>query len=373
MLLPSSDLPPGFKWPMKRYLFPVLLLVLAGLGLAVAARPTRPRLLARVEGKVLTPPTGQDGWIAWLEENGGEARLVVTRKRESHPRVALAGVGLSGLAVVENFAFLTTTGEAETGGPRARLLRVDLRDGKSETLALLAKPADQLTCGGGWLCWRETREAALPGVPFVAAGAPLTVIRASPEDGKRSHIVATVLGQGSDSGNQVELLGIAAGYAYWLQRVQGGLVGSTLIQRAELPDGSPEAVTREPGRRTAALTEGALLWTAPSLEAAEPNHFSAVKRRALEGSDIQVIADWLTSDAVVLTSRTDAYVQERNRLCRLGGQRGQQHVQYKGPPRVLTARLLDDEEYLVMRSGGSLLVAKRPLTLRARVRNLLWR
>lgn len=350
-----------------------VLLILAAMALLVTTWPVRPRPLAHVQGKVLSPPTGDEGWVAWLDGDPDEGRLVAARRPGATARVILTGAGLSGLAVAGHAAFLTRTEEPASGNPRTSLLRVDLRDGASQMLAEVPRGADETVSGEGWLCWREDREAALPEVPFVVAAAPLTAVRACPEAADDIRTLAVITGEASPAAAHVELLGIVRQNAYWLERSGVGRSASTVIRRAALPDGQPEAVVREQGRRSAVLTEDALLWTAPSLEAAAPSQSAAVKRRPFGESDAKVIADWLSPDGVLLASHGGVYVQERYRLWRLGGERGRQRVLFEGPGGVVTGRVLGDQQYLVMRSGRPVVVATRPLTWWARARALLRR
>ncbi|UCC67346.1 MAG: hypothetical protein JSV79_09440 [Armatimonadota bacterium] len=356
---------------MKRYLLPaVLLLAVIGLAYLAVFRSARPRVLARVEGELLSPPSGNGRWVAWLEGDSQEARLVVARRHRDRPRVAFSAAGLSGLAVAGDSAFLTRTTEAAGGEPEVSLLRVDLSGGAAEEVGRIERSARQIVWGDGWLCWREYWEAALPDVSFVVAAAPLTVVRACREDGRDLHTLDAVTAGGRDSGDHLELIGIASQHAYWLDRRAAGDVDSTAIRRIALPDGRPQVLAREPGRRTAALSRRALFWSAPSLEAAEPMQFASVKRLRLDDPETKVIADWLDSRVAVLASETDAYAQGRHWLWRLGDGRGKQRHLCGVAAGQGGAVVLGDEEYLVIRSAGGLSVARRPLTCSARVRTV---
>jgi len=356
---------------MRRHLpAAVVLLVVVGLGYLAAVHSARPRVVARVDGRLLSPPSGQGQWVGWLEGEAQKGRLVAGRRRGGRTRIAFSSAGLSGLAVVGDSAFLSEATQAETGATEVSLLRVDLADGTSEKLVELARSADQIVAGDGWLCWHEYWEAGLPGVDFVVAAAPLNVVRACPETGGSVSTLAVLRADPLQMADRPELVGISDGHAYWLERQLAGGLESTVVRRAAVADGEPETLLRERGRRTAALSSQALLWTAPSLEAAEPMTFAAVKRMGLEGGEPRVIADWLSPQTRVLASEANAYAQGREWLWGLGMSRDEQRPLREGPGGIATGVVLGDQEYLVIRSAGGYAIARRPITWWARVRGL---
>jgi hypothetical protein len=346
------------------------LLVVCGLGYLAAVQSARPRVIARVDGRVLSPPSGQGRWVAWLEGEAQKGHLVAARRRGGGARIAFSAAGMSGLAVAGNSAFLSRAANAEGGVTEISLLRVDLADGTSEELAPLGRSADQIVSGDGWLCWHEYWEAGVPGVDFVVAAAPLDAVRACPETGGSVSTLAVLRADPLEVADRPELVGIADGHAYWLERrfVRG--METSVIRRAALPDGEPETVAQERGRRTAALSSEALLWTAPSLEAGEPSQHATVKRMELDGGEPLVIADWLEPRASVLTSDGRAYAQGGSWLWRLGTSREEQRPLCSAPPGMVTAGISGDQEYFVIRASGGLSIARRPLTWWARVRGL---
>ncbi len=364
---------------MKRRLLAVaVLLAVAGAVTIAAVRSVRPRVLSEVEGWVLSPPTGSDRWVAWLEGDEAECRLMAARRHGGRARVALTGRVLSGLAVTGDSAFVTRADEPEGDEAGASLLRVDLRTGTSEVLARLTTGAQskldcrQIAFGDGWLCWREEREAALPEVPFVVAAAALTVLRARSTNGVDDvHTLAIVSARPRGGKGQTELVGIAGAQAYWLERRTSGSSETTVLRRVALPRGEPETLIREAGRRAAVLTQDALVWTAASLEGAEASQFLAVKQRSLRNGAVKVIADWLSTSGELQASRDEVYVQGRSWLWRLGSERGEQRRLRRCPGGFVTARVVGDEQYLVLRSRDGLAVAARPLTWWSRIRSFI--
>jgi hypothetical protein len=356
---------------MRRHLpAAAVLLVVVGLGYLAAVRSARPRVIARVDGRVLSPPSGEGQWVGWLEGDAQKGRLVAARRRGGRARIAFSSAGLSGLALVGDSAFVSKTTKGEGGATEISLLRVDLADGTSAELVALGRSADQIVAGDGWLCWHEYWEAGLPGVDFVVAAAPLNVVRACPEAGGSVSTLAVLRADPLQVADRPKLVGIRDGRAYWLERRLAGGLENTVIRRAAVAGGEPETLLRERGRRTAALSSQALLWTAPSLEAAEPAGFAAVKRMGLDGGEPRVIGDWLEPGTTVLASDANAYAQGREWLWRLGMSREGQRPLHEAPRGLVTAAILGDQEYFVIRSAGGLAIARRPLTWWARVRGL---
>ncbi len=296
---------------------------------------------------------------------------MAARRHGGKARAVLAGAGLSGLVVVEDSAFVTQAEDAGRGGSEVRLLRVDLRDGSSEEVAALTYGAAQMVWGDGWLCWREERGGALPGVEFVAAAAPVTVMQSRQEGREGIETLAVLPARQAGAARQVELIGVAGGHLYWLEG-EAALEGRmTVVRRAALPKGEAEVLVREEGRRRAVLTADRLVWTAPSREAAETNLFAAVRVGGLDGSEARVVGDWLNVEGSLLTSEGKVYVQTREWLWLIGDERGEQRVLRKAPRGLVTATAVGDEEYAVVRMGGGLAVARQPLTWWARVRGVL--
>ena len=117
------------------------------------------------------------------------------------------------------------------------------------------------------MCWREEREAALPEVPFVVAAAPLTVLRVLSRNGSDDvRTLAVMVGRPGEGKGRAEIVGVAEAEVYWLERGRSESSETTVLRRVALPEGKPETLISEAGRRAAALTPDALVWTAPSLE-----------------------------------------------------------------------------------------------------------
>lgn len=344
----------------------------AGLVALGASRWGRLRVVAAVKGAMVAPPAGEGRWVAWVEGDRGETRLMVLPRYRGRPAVALTAAALSGLAVEGDAAYLTRSAAREGGRVRAELVRVRLPRGTPTVIAALNRRASQIAYGDGWLCWREDYEAGLPGVPFVAAAAPLTVVRARQESGGSVRVVAVVSGAevGPASGD-LELLGVMGESAYWVERAPVAGVAATVVHRARLPGGKAETVVREEGWRTVALGKDMLVWTAPSLEADRPDGVSAVKQDRLDGSGVKVIADWLGPSAAVMVTGAGIFAQDRYLLWKLGSERGQQRVIAQGPGWFSLSRIAGDEQYLIVESKAGTQVARRPVTWWARVRSLL--
>lgn len=351
---------------MKRYIgAAVLLAVLAAATVGVAAHWSGPRTVAHVRGVLATSLLPGEEWVVWLERGEGETRLTAAPVTGGEAKTVLSGQ-LSGLAVSGNSAFVSRT--TDTG---AELLGVGLPEGETQRLLSLARPADQIVRGAGWLCWRERAAQPLAGVPFVAAAAPLNVVRARRDTGEDVTTLAAVLERGAGAAAALELVGIAEGCAYWLERAEEGVTSSTAVRRMALPDGEIETIAREEGRRTAALGPDAVLWTGPSLEAASAGHLASVKRRPLAGADVEIVGDWLSADAAVMSAGERAYAQEETRVWALSADRRKQRVVWRAPRPIRGAAVAGGKQYLVIGSGGAATISARGLTWWGRVRSLL--
>lgn len=348
---------------MRRRSATIAVLFLAAVLLCLTVlRASRPRTLARLEGRPLTPPVGERGRIAWLEGSAGKARLVMLR--DTHRSVALERASLSGLAVAGDTAYVSAS-----EGDGEKLLRLNLNTGKVETVARLTGRVDQIVQGEGWVVWGESRGGDLPGAPFVVAAEALTALRARQEEGGATTTLAVLRGEADELG-EVRLLGIAEGRIYWLEHHQG-VTRTTLVRRASLPAGNPETVASETGTRSAALGGGLLAWTAPSREAAEPSAFSAVLERPLAGGQARVIGDWVGARAELAVSGKAVYAREQRRLWRLEGELGDQQSIRSAIPGEVICSIVGNNEYAVVRRGSSYEVVTSPLTWGASLRGLL--
>jgi hypothetical protein len=330
-------------------------------------RSGRPKLLASVEGRLIGLPTGQGRWVAWLEHDGSESRLIAPG-RYWGTRPVLAGPRLSGLAVGGRTAFVTRPKETEQSAPAAELLQVDLTGGSPEVVVDLHHPADQMAWGEGWLCWLERRESAVPAAPFLVAAEPVSVVRACRDTGGQVSTIAVLPSSSVSMGPEVDLVGVADGQVYWVERLASRRGLTTLVRRAPASGGPPITLVREEGDQTAVLLEGDLVWTAHSAEAAQPHAFAAVKRSRLDGTTARVIGDWLGNRGTLLVGDGGAYFQEPSRLWRLGAGPGSQRVQHRESRSVAQASAVSDTEYLVLWHSGGRAIASRPLTWWARVR-----
>jgi hypothetical protein len=304
---------------------------------------------------------------------------MVVGRSGGRAKVLLKSAGLSGLAADGGAAYVTRAAadQSQAGGSSTRtpyeLLAVSLSGGATRKLADLSEAADQIVSSQGWLAWRKSREPALPRVPFVAAAAPVTVIRAVAREGGTPRVIAVLGGEQTVRRGGLELLGVAGDSAYWCERNRTPEGERTAIRRAPCSGGPAETLIEEDGSRRAALDGDVLIWTAPSLEAGNPAAFSSVKRMELGKPGVAVIGDWLDSGTILLLSNGRAYAQDRGSLWRLSAKREEQTRLYEGPPRLAYPRAIGDEEFMFMQLDRGTALAKRPLTLWARVRSAVWR
>jgi len=352
------------KWNL---LGAVVLILVAGVAALAILGYARPHVVAEVQGKLLAPPAGDGSWVAWLEGNEDQAHLVAVRRGAARARTVLVAPGLSGLAVHRDSAFVMRRDPAA----KITLLRVRLSDGAAQPLGEAPWPAEQMACDGEWLLWREERAAGLAGVPFVIAASPLTVLRARPVSADTVSTMLVLAGESPTRPRRVSLVGVQGGRAYWVERERRRTGVETVVHRVTLPTGHPEQVLREAGESSVALRPNCLLWTAPSVEAAEPMQYAALKRRTLDSAHDDVIGDWLLAGATVLASDAGIYVQDRERLWRLGNGRQDERSLMTGPGGLVATHVAGDQQYAATRLGDRLVILRRPLTWWARLRSLV--
>lgn len=353
---------------MRRYLI-VAALIAAGLVCVRLFLSARPRVLAVLDGSARSRLAMSGRWLVWLESDEQESRLMIVPRRGGRSRAVLRSPRLSGLAVGDDTAYVSRS--PGPGGRRAGLLAVSLRTGAAKALAELPEEADEIVCSGRWIAWRRLRQPSLSGIPFLAAAAPMTAIRATPVEGGSINIVAVLRGEASSRSEDIRLLGVTGDSVYWHERHRARPADQTLIRHASCAGAGTETVVTEAGSRSAALAGDVLAWTAPSLEAGSPSSFAAVKRMVLGRPGFQVIADWLDPGVMpMLTATGRAYAQERGSLWRLGDRREAQRRLFTGPTQVVSPVVSDHEQFMFLRRRSQTVVAKRPLSLWARVRSL---
>lgn len=351
---------------LKKLLLLVVLIPLAALVSFALLHSADLRYVAAVRGNLVSLAAG-GGWIAWVEREDGEARLVAVRHGSDHARVLLTAPQLSGLAVSHESAYVTRSHRAEHGQVSAELLRVDLTSGHAEGLASVPWPAEEIAAGEAFVCWREHRGPALPKVRFVAAAAPVDVIRAYDPRAADVRTLAVIPGSPGPSSDEVRLIQTAGECLYWLERRGGPAGRETLIQRMSLVDGRSGTLAREPGMRHAVIAGDAILWTTASLEAPAQRSYSAVMRLFFGDSVPHAIADWLGSSGELEASDGVVYFRERTRLWRLGDARGEQRASARAVPGAVGSQIVGDVEYTFVRTRPGLTLATRPLTWRARL------
>jgi len=283
--------------------------------------------------------------------------------------VLLSGSGITALVVDGDSIVIAR----ERGKGQSVVTCLDLREGKQRELGATHGRVLQLVAGDGTVSWIEERLPALPAARFVAAAGPMTAIRSLP--GKKAP-AATVAVLRPDvptprKGGRpaVELLGIGSGRVFWLERRDGAHV--TVVRRSSLTGGEVETIVTEPGMQEATLLSDALLWTGYSLEAALSQSRRAVKRQALTGNRPRAVADWIGPEAMLFGSAQRAYAEDKEVLWRLGRSREEQRAVATSAGLVEQARVVEDEQYLLMRDAQGRFIAKRPLSWWARMRQLL--
>jgi len=362
----------------------VTLLVVIGLAWLAYRESGRARVVGEPSGAgaQLMLPTGQGGTVVWIEsamrspdsKGEGTDRVMLARRWRS-PRQIAAGSEITAVAVDGSRVLVA----GRQAGQDATLTSIDIGSSKQQALAAVNGRAERVAAAAGVAAWIERREAAVPAAPFVAAAAPVTVIRSVPENAGGHVTVVAVLDTDPTSGDvaRPDLLGIAQGRVYWLEHQGGGEGSVTVIRSADASGGAPETVFAEPGVQEAVLLDDSLIWTCASVEAAAGGS-RAVKRMALSGGGRdarqvgrpRLIADWLGGDMQLLGSGRAAYAQDKEVLWRLGDQRGEQEVLYTRPGTVSSAVVIGDDEYVLLLNGKQRVIAERPLTWWARVRHL---
>jgi hypothetical protein len=346
---------------MPRRLLPLLALISVALAILIGLRWGKPRVIARAGSTIAGAPAGEGATIAWIERDGESSHLRVKRGRGAPVDVVSRGV-VSGLAVQDGQIIASV---ADSPGGVATLRAMPIR-GEGKDVAALSAPAREILVGDGWICWAAGGEPRLPAAPFIAAAGPVVVVGAIPEKGGAPVAVTGQLGSA-----QADLVGVAGGKVYWLERERrGGRLVTRVMGRA--PQGSaPEVLAEEPGDRSAVLLRDRLAWTAPSQESASPEAFVSVKVRPLAGGEAKVVADWLGSGARLLASGDHLYAQDSECLWRIGEARGTQQVIYDRSYGAGRAALIGGSEYLVADEGRRAVLLARGVTWTAKLRHAL--
>jgi hypothetical protein len=346
---------------MPRRLLSVLVLVAIALAILIGVRWGKPRVVARASSAVVAAPAGEGATIAWIERDGGSSHLRVKRGRGA-PAEVLASETVSGLAV-RGGRILTSLIEAPSGEAKLRSIGAG---GDQKDIAVLSAPAGEIAAGDGWVCWAAGGEPRLPAAPFIAAAGPVVVVGAVPETGGAPVAVTGQLGSA-----QANLVGLASGKVYWLERQRRGGRLVTRVMRRALQGGAPEVLAEEPGDRSAVLLKGRVAWTAPSQESSSPASFVSVKVMPLSGGEAKVVADWLGSGARLLASGDRLYAQDRECLWRIGEARGTQQVVCDRSYGATRAALVGGSEYLVADQGRGTVLLARGVTWTAKLLHAL--
>lgn len=338
---------------LRRVPLVLALVAVVLLAFLLALRWGKPRVVARVEGDVVAPPTGDSGVLAWVEQRGASAFLLVGKGSKPRPVALARGSGAAGAystAILSNGIRVSVPASSGTAGHGA-----------------LALAARALTGDTRLVCWLTSVGAAVPAAPFVAAGGPASAILAFPDS--RAEKPTPLYASLSTGG--IELIGVDRGSVYWLERDSRAGESVTTIRRRPVTGGDAETVVEEHGRQSAVLFRGRLVWTAPSLENSNGSPSGAVKSRQLPGGETQVVADWLGPNAQVAAGDDAVYVLDNDGTWRLGDRRGEQRFVYEGYYGSPTRAVVGAYEYLLRSDRGSKTLVKRGLTWGAKLRSAL--
>jgi hypothetical protein len=344
----------------------VVLVVLVPPAVYAFARAGQVSRVATAGGELVSTATGGGCRVAWIEQDDTEARLLVVRALGEAPRILYRAPSLSGLAVAEGAAFVTQGAEPHRQSP-ASLVRIGLASGDVRELAAAPWLASDIAVGADFLCWREHRAASLPGVNFVSAAVATDVIRARRlSDGETSRIAVISGEEGAPSG-ATHLIGVGDGSLYWAEYRTETREEETVLRRTPLPGVDSVTIAREQGLRSALLSGGALLWTAPSAEGGEFPSFTSVKRLVLGDSTPAVVADWLAPSGQLAGSDGTVYVRERSGVWTLGAVRGEQRRTSRWLPEAAAYHVVRHSEYAFVRRASGFDVVSRPLNWRGRL------
>jgi len=357
--------------PMRRHLFAALLLLtLAGLTWLAYRESGRERIVARAKGSLLSPPVGDGRAVAWIETRPESARVMLAG-RWARPRELLSAGGLAALAMDAGKLVVARQKKEQ----EVELIAIDISSGRRQALTSVRGHIRQIVMADGVVAWLEERPAALPGVPFVAAAGPTMLIRALPRQSGPASLVARLVIDAVLTSERIQaaawLLGMSDDRVFWLEHCGRDETEATVVRACPVTGGKAQTLALEPGTQQAVLLREAVVWTADSQEAALPKSFSAVKRGPLIGGNPQVIADWLGRGALLMGSKGRAYVQDKGLLWSLGTRRWEQRTIHARSGDIVAAQAIGDDQYLILRDSRGWLLAKRPLTLWARIRNLL--
>ncbi len=347
---------------MRRGLIVIVVLAAAALGYLGAGWSARPRVLYVTAAPVLTPPLGGRRWVAWLEGDGKQRRLMAVPRSGRRPRAVIKDASLSALCVTGDSAYVT-----RMTSRGAELTSISLPDGRMQAVSELPEMADAIVCSDKWIAWSRRREPALAGVPFVAAGAPVIVIRARLTSAGPVRVAAVVSVDEEAGQRGFGLLGIAGDRVYWVERSASS--DRTWVRSAPCNGGSAETLADEKGARSAALEGEVLAWTGPSREAGGTQAFESVTRMNLRDGRSALIGDWLGRQGQVMLSRGTCYVEERGGLWRLGSERGEQERIYKWQIGMRSSRVIGDEEFMFLGGVGGSALTKRPLGMWSSIRS----
>lgn len=351
----------------------VVLVVLVLPAVYAFARAGQVSRVAAVSGQLVATATGGGCRVAWIEQDDTEARLLVVRAFGEVPQILHRAPLLTGLTVADGAAFVTQGTDPRRQSP-ASLVRIGLAGGDARELAAVPWLASDIAVGADFLCWREHRASALPGVNFVSAATATDVIRVLRLSDGETFRVAVISGEEAAPSETTRLLGVRDGSLYWAEYRSETPEEETLLRRTSLPDGDSGTLAREQGLRSALLSGDALLWTAPSAEAGEFPSFTSVKRLASGDSTPAVIADWLAPSGQLAASDGTVYVRERSGVWTLGAAKGEQRRTSRWLRETAAYHIVRHSEYAFVRSASGFDLVSRPLNWRGRLSHVtdLW-
>jgi len=265
------------------------LALLVTLGLSILARAQAPAAGGRGGAPAAPPPRPElrafaaaEGRWAWIKDTGGQSELFIGGPSGTG-RLRAKGSGWTEVALDGATVWLLSR-----SGPAGTLLSLPVEGDAPPAEA--ARSADQpgaLLAQGGQVFWLELSKAADPGMAFVPPLGARLKLRCREASGTLRTLVDRPAVDGAAPGAG-DLLAAAAGPLYLRLRSASG----TELLSVPLQGGATTWIAGESGTQQAVLTNGTLVWTAPS-EEAMPESGIRCLRRLRTGGAPETVADWL--------------------------------------------------------------------------------
>jgi hypothetical protein len=273
----------------------ILLVVLAGLAVALVITRRHDRLVAPVQGQVTRTVAGPGG-VYWIERGSQGTQSALCRaKGLGQPGQQLATApDIRDLAAADDGVYYLT----EEGAPGSGRLSQIGASGGPAALAEGLKAPQGLLVTRDTVYWAETRPSPAPGIACVPVLQPLSMIHAADHSGQGARLLAVV--ENADAYFNGKLLGERDGQLYWMQQFgQQYNRAVTTVSRVAAAGGAPEELVRVLGPQDAILGQGTVYWTAPSEERIPPESARTVYRRSLAAGEPEKLTDWMAIRGVL--------------------------------------------------------------------------